>query len=55
MTPEPELYDPLYFVTRGPQDGDVIVRWSEMTPEEQERAWRDYEKAFGTAAEKEAK
>ncbi|WLA74269.1 hypothetical protein QIH77_03275 [Bradyrhizobium diazoefficiens] len=42
---EPEIHDPLY--------GDVIVRWSEMTPEEQERARRDYEKAVG--ADKETK
>lgn len=49
---EPEIHDPLYAVTRG-RDGDVIVRWSEMTPEEQERARRDYEKAVG--ADKETK
>jgi hypothetical protein len=46
--------NPLYGVTR-PVVGDVIVRWSEMTPEEQERAWRDYEKAFGTDERKDSK
>jgi len=41
-------FDPLYGVTRG-AEGDVIVRWSEMTDEEREKAWRDYERAFGIA------
>lgn len=50
----PETDDPLYAVTRG-VEGDVIVRWSELTDAEREQARRDYEKAFGTAAEKEAK
>ncbi|MHC2844826.1 hypothetical protein [Bradyrhizobium diazoefficiens] len=52
MTAEPEIYDPLYAVTRCRED-DVIVRWSELTDEEREKAWRDYEKAF--AADKETK
>jgi hypothetical protein len=46
VSAERQSDDPLYAVTRGTQ-GDVFVRWSELTPEEQERAWRDYEKAFG--------
>ncbi|OSJ32546.1 hypothetical protein BSZ19_18515 [Bradyrhizobium japonicum] len=41
--------NPLYAVTRG-AEGDVIVRWSELTEAEREKAWRDYEKAFGTPA-----
>lgn len=48
----PEAYDPLYAVTRG-VEGDVIVRWSELTDAEREQAWRDYERA--TAADKESK
>ena len=53
MTVEPVSpdHDPLFGVTRGAQ-GDVIVRWSQMTPAEQERAWRDYERAFGTHEER---
>ena len=49
-------FDPLYAVTRG-VEGDIIVRWSELTDvdHERERAWRDYERAFGTVVEKEAK
>jgi hypothetical protein len=47
-------FDPLYCVTRG-VEGDVIVNWSQMTDAEREKAWRDYERAFGTAAEKEPK
>ncbi len=43
-------HNPLYGVTRGTQ-GCVLVRWSEMTDEERERAWRDYEKAFGKQSE----
>ncbi|SDG60168.1 hypothetical protein SAMN05216338_1001870 [Bradyrhizobium sp. Rc2d] len=54
MTTAPETDDPLHAVTRS-VEGDVIVRWSELTDAEREQAWRDYEKAFGTAAEKEAK
>lgn len=54
MNAAPEIDDPLYAVTRS-VEGDVIVRWSELTDAEREQAWRDYEKAFGTAAEKEAK
>lgn len=50
---EPD-HDPLFGVTRG-KEGCVIVRWSQMTPAEQERAWRDYEKAFGTAEERDSK
>lgn len=50
----PEAYDPLYAVTRR-VEGDVIVRWSEMTDAEREQAWRHYERAFGTPAEKESK
>lgn len=46
-----ETDDPLYAVTRG-IEGDVIVRLSEMTDAEREQGWRDYERAFGTAAEK---
>lgn len=48
----PEAYDPLYAVTRG-VEGDVIVCWSDLTDAEREKAWRDYERAFG--ADKEAK
>lgn len=46
--------DPLYAVVRG-FEGDVIVHWSQMTDAEREQAWRDYERAFGTAADKETK
>lgn len=48
----PDTTDPLYCVARG-REGDVIVRWSEMTDAEREKAWRDYERAFG--ADKEPK
>lgn len=46
--------DPLYATTRG-TGGDVIVRWTELTDAERERAWRDYEKALGAYADKEPK
>ena len=49
-----QVDDPIYVVTRG-VDGDVILHWSEMTDAEREKAWRDYERAFCTPAEKEAK
>jgi hypothetical protein len=48
-------YDPRYGVRRDPKEGCVIVRWSEMTDDERERAWRDYEKAFGAGDKKESK
>lgn len=47
----PETDDPLYCVCRGAQ-GDVIIHWSKMTDEERERAWREYERAFGTAEDR---
>lgn len=52
MSTATEVDHPPYWVTRGVQ-GDVIVSWSEMTDAEREKAWRDYEKAFG--AEKDSK
>jgi hypothetical protein len=50
---EPD-HDPLFGVTRGVR-GCVLVRWSELTPAEQEKAWRDYEKAFGADERKDSK
>ena len=54
MSAAPETDDPLYATMRG-IEGDVIVRWSELTDAEREQAWRDYERAFGTAADRETK
>ena len=44
--------NPLYGVTRGPKEGCGLVRWSEMTEAERERAWRDYERAFGASVDR---
>ncbi|MHC2576581.1 hypothetical protein ACVI1J_001707 [Bradyrhizobium diazoefficiens] len=53
MADPTDTYDPLYAVARGAQ-GDVIVRWSELTDAEQQAAWDFHIKTFG-AADKESK